>query len=586
MSIIRSISSALWQAGIDPGHVSGSGLRRGWDYWLPLTVSDGTLTGSAPNVATAKPDTDGNGLARLPHAYLLRGEQLPVGALPVLDLTMSTTELRAGIWRQCLIRPADDSVSEGGNPFLGKRGTELCTSSRHLMALVGHPPRDLALWLDNLRARDPDLFRLVLAKDFRGAYAAHPNIIDEPWPEVVRTLWQKDEGDFLPPFRIAILYAELARLAMNQAGLFALAIEGQVEITTKRLLDRIKTSWVPGTSRAAKSAIANAPYQTLALTPPSSMLDNKDLGAIAAWAYAGASSIALAAGTRGGISIAPQTPTDAASLRDGFAAHPQYQPEPRTKHGFSFQPRRAPSFWGVNWRLNAAVRLLEIAETARTWNRACRPTGPGLPDTTPRKSASPVARAIVAIRFRWAAEHTPASALILLDEMMTRDQKSEEQFNQLAPQNIDPLTVDLCLGDKAGLNLFQQAWEAYHLLPPPGDIGYTARSQAHLWLDTVGDDIKHYRHYQTDALRHYDRARSGDLPLELRDPSRVPPEAVALLGRQQGISLRQGGMGSNPTPSMAMTADPVAAIGAQIQGQMISPWSLDPMHARLKRRKS
>lgn len=586
MNIVGSISSALWQAGIDPGHSSGSGMRRGWDYWVPAASSGASSSGFDLDIATAKPDTDGNGMARLPHAHLLRGDEFPADTLPVLDLTMDMAALRAGIWRQCLIRPVDDSVTEGGNLFLGKRGNELCTSSHHLMALVGHPPRDLVLWLDDLRSRDPALFRLVLAKDFRGALEARPDIIDEPWPDVVRTLWQKGEGDFLSPFRVAILYAELARLAMNQAGLLEFAFDGGMELTTKRLLDRVVTSGGPAASHAADRAIANAPYQTLALTPPASMLDNKDVAAIEAWANTGASSITLAAGVRGGIDIVPATPSEAASLRDGFAAHPQYQPELRNNHGSSFQPRRAASFWGLNWRLNAAVRLLEIAETARAWNRASRSTGPRLPGTTATKSANPVARAIVTIRFRWVAEHDPAAALTLLGETLTKKQKAEERFDSLASRDVDPLTIDLHLGDKAGLDLLAQAWKEYRGLPAPGELGYTARSQAHLWLDAVGDDIGHYRRRQKDASRHHDEALGGILPPALQNASRVPPEVVALLGRSHAIAPRHGSIGHNQLPSLAMTFDPTAPVGAQIQGQMISPWSLDPMHARFKRQKS
>jgi hypothetical protein len=229
-------------------------------------------------------------------------------------------------------------------------------------------------------------------------------------------------------------------------------------------------------------------------------------------------------------------PAEAKFLRDGFAAHPQFQPEYREGKGWSFQPRRAAFFWGLNWRLNAAVRLLEIAETARAWNRTYRPGKLGLPAATARKSASPIARAIVAVRFRWAAEHDPAAALTLLGKTLTKKQKVEEQFENLTPEDVDPLTIDLHLGDKAGLDLLAQVKEEYHRLPSPGELGYTARSQAHLWLDAVGDDIDHYRRHQADASRRHQKAIAGELPPELQDPSRVPPEVVALLGRGHGIS--------------------------------------------------
>ncbi|MDE1918241.1 MAG: hypothetical protein KGJ57_21800 [Sphingomonadales bacterium] len=593
MNIVNILANALRQADFDSGHSTGSGLRRGWDYWLPELPPHAESEDFSPKIAVAhptiKPDTDGNGMARLPHAHLLRGEPLPAQALPVLDLTMDIADLRAGVWRQCLIRPADDSITEGSNPFRGRRGNELCTSSRHMMALLGHPPRDLVIWLDDLRRRDPALFRLVLAKDFRGAIETQPDIIDEPWPHAVRTLWRDDEGDFLSPFRVAILYAEIARLAMNQAGLLDLAFDGKIELTTKRLLDRIATSCGPATSRAADRAIAHAPYQTLALTPPAMMLANKDVAAIAAWANTAASSITLAAGLRGGINIMPVTPAEAAFLRDGFAAHLQNQPEPRSGHGSSFQPRGAASLWGLNWRLNAAVGMLEIAESAREWNLLTRPNGLRLPDTTPKRSANPVARAIMAIRFRWLAEHNPSAALTVLGETLTKKQKNEEQFKNLNLGEIDPLTIDLYLGDKSGLDLLAQAWKAYRQLPGPTELGYTARSQAHLWLDTDGDDIDHYRRCQAEAVSRHQEALAGVLQPELRDSSRAPPEAVALLAGHQAVTRRRRGIAPDPSALSVlpmMTYDPAAAVGAQLQGQMISPWSLDPIHARGKRQKS
>lgn len=593
MNIVNILANALRQADFDPRHSTGSGLRRGWDYWLPELPPHAESEDFSPKIAVAhptiKPDTDGNGMARLPHAHLLRGEPLPAQALPVLDLTMDIADLRAGVWRQCLIRPADDSITEGSNPFRGRRGNELCTSSRHMMALLGHPPRDLVIWLDDLRRRDPALFRLVLAKDFRGAIETQPDIIDEPWPHAVRTLWWDDEGDFLSPFRVAILYAEIARLAMNQAGLLDLAFDGGTELTTKRLLDRIATSGGPATSRAADRAIAHAPYQTLALTPPAMMLANKDVAAIAAWVQTGSARITLAAALRGEINILPVTSAEAAFLRDGIAAHPQNHPEPRRDHGSSFHPRGAASFWGLNWRLNTAVRLLEIAETAREWNLSSRPNGPRLTDITVKKSANPVARAIVAIRFRWLAEHNPAAALTVLGETLTKKQKAEEGFEKLSHKDIDPLTIDLYLGDKAGLDLLAQAREACDKLPGPAELGYTARSQAHLWLDTDGDDIDHYRRRQTEAVSRHQEALAGTLQPELRDSSRAPPEAVALLGGHQGVTRRRLGIAPDqPALSVLpmMTYDPAAPVGAQVQGQMISPWSLDPIHARRKRQKS
>ena len=587
MSYIDAIAGTVRQAGIDREIGAGVALRRGWDYWEPHRPAGDTSSRFDPRDtvrwATSKPDTDGGGMARLPHQHMLGSAALPPKTLPVLDASMDARHLVAGISRQCLVRPSDAGDRVGANPYLVADTRKLCPSSRHLMALVGHPPRDLAIWLDDLRRHDPDLFRLVLAKKFRAALMRDSGIILRPWPDAVRRLWQDGEADYLPPFLVAVLCAELARAAMNHAGLVALAFDGEVELTTKRLIDRVGTSVGPGMTAAATRAIEHAPYQTLALGLPDAIIAAKDAEAMQAWVRTAASSLALAAGERGGIDIAPRTPDEARFLRAGFAAHPQNLPEPRKDKGHSIQPRRTGLFWGLAWRLNAAVRLLEIAATAREWNRHYRQGSPPLPGMTSYRMANPVAQALVAIRFRWTAEVSPGAAKTLLGEMLSPEKKALG-FRRWTADHIEPLMVDEHIGLKAGLDLQEQALAAMDRLPEPGAFGYTARSQAHLWIDDAGDDIAHYRRFQADAVRGHEEALLGTLPPALQDTARVPAEVVALLGRQHGITPRQGGIGHNQPLPLSMTLDPLAAEGAQLEGQRVSGLSTDPMLARMLRR--
>lgn len=594
MNYITQIATALRQAGIDPGGGIGVAVRRGWDWWEPIRPADDKSRTFDPHVAvgwaTVKPDTDGGGIPRTPHQHLLGNAVLPKHALAVFEVDMDPRHLVAGFFRQCLIRPSDDGEPVGENTYLPTNVVRLCASSRYLMSLVGHPPRDLALWLDDLRRRDAKQFRSVLAKDFKSALVRDPDIIRDAWPSTVRRLWQADEGDRLPPFLVAVLYAELARTAMNQAGLLALSFDGTIELTTKQLLDRVGTHVGAGATHAAGKAIAHAPFQTLALGPPDALIGQANAAGIEAWARTAAARIALTTGIRGAIDIAPRTPEEAAFLRAGFEAHPQHQREGRKGKGFSFQPRKAATFWGLTHRENAAVRLLEIADTARAWNRLYRPDGPPLPDAKNYRSANPVAIALAAIRFRWVAEHDPASALTMLGEVMSKEDKAKDQFADWTAERVDPLMIDGYLGEKSGLTLLKDARDALSLLPRPGAIGYTARSQAHLWLDEDGDDLDRYRHYQGAALREHADAMAGKLPRKLGKQSGIPDEVVALVARSHNLADHHLGerlpSKRQPYPQeSAMTANPEAARGAQLEAQQVSPFSTDPMWQRLLRGK-
>lgn len=286
-------------------------------------------------------------------------------------------------------------------------------------------------------------------------------------------------------------------------------------------------------------------------------------------------------GLRGEIDISPTDRSQAEFLHAAYAAQPQYLPEPRKNKGSSLQPRKAATFWGHGWRRNAAVRLLEIAMTARHWNRKYRTSGPRLPDATNYKSANPVAKAITTISYRWVAEQNAAAALRILASVISDHDRAVCNFDNWTPDMATPLAIDDLLGEKSGLTLLHEALKDLRHLPKPGKFGYTARSQAHLWLDGEGDDIAHYAHLQDQAAQQHEAALSGNLPPELLDESPVPPEVAAIVARQHNIAPKPRDMGHNQQP--AITTDPAAARGTQLLGLKVSSLSTDPILSRLAR---
>lgn len=548
MTIVDDIDAALVQAGLDHDLDPSVGYRCGWDYWI---------SGQAV--------TDGCGIARTAHRLPVDLSRLPDGAVAIVDGAMTVAGLAGSIWRQCLIRPYDIRAGAGLDPFAVSSMAANCRRAEHLVSLIGHCPRDLAIYLDDLRLRDRVVFELMLAKDFKGAIAMRPTIVKDPWPTRVRKLWAKPEADYLPPFLVAVLYAELARLAVNQAGLIAMAFDKGIELSTRRFLPRVPLAAGPHQPPAIKRAIEMLPYQSIALSAPGTILQRGDTEAAAAWAAVCAMSLTAAAGQVGGIEMAPITPKQAKAIRKDFEASPAFWLEQREKHGWSRQNRPAATYWGLNWREHASVGLVEIMMTAHDWNRRFRPNGPNLASVSMRR----LSWAIATISFAWVAESNPAAALWLLKQA-----QGKKKGDDVLPLTFGPFGVDDTLRAKSGDTLRRKAINLVADRPKPGALGYTARYQAHLWLNDRGDDIEHYREYQRDAIMGFYRVRGDVLPEVLRDPSRVPEEVVAILARRKGISPDHGGIRHNHPP-LIMTQDAAAARGAQNYAMMISPISTD-----------
>lgn len=554
MNYIDTIVSVLRQAGVAPWSGAGSAVRRGWDHWKP-----------------GEPLTTGEGAARTPHAF---DAQLPPEARWIVHPGMTDLQLIAGLWRQCMIRPGDPRGGTREDIFAISSLAAQCSRDERVVALLGHTPRDLAMWLVDLSRRDPEVFEHVLAKRFRAALACRRDLIDDPWPSAVVASWTGNQADYLPPFIVAVLYAELARLAQNQAGLLQLAFDAGVELTTTRFLERVSLAGGRHEPEAVKRALAMLPFQSVALTPPDQMLHAIDGEAASTWARTAAATIALAINQAGFATVVPASPEGAKAWRDNHAASPAFWLEAREGYGYSRQPRPAATLWGLNWKHHAATGLLEIAAQAQAWNQRYRPAGKRL-SALPRRARI---KAVAAIGFGWLAEADPKAALAELSKM------SAAAAQGLTAQVITPLHVDAVLTDHSGEELFSRTIERMSKRPGPGELGYTASYKPHLWLDDVGDDIAHYHEFHAHALREHADAVAGNLPAVLQDTSRMDPVYARLLGRQHGVQPPHGAIGHNRPPK-AMTADPAAAAAAQKLGQMVSPLSTSSILEVLRGRK-
>ena len=100
MTIIDDVTAAVAQAGFDDSINPSAGYRCGWDYWIP-----------------GQPTIDGCGIARTTHRLPIDLEKLPDGAITLVDGNMTVSQVVASLWRQCLMRPHEDSGEPKPNPF-------------------------------------------------------------------------------------------------------------------------------------------------------------------------------------------------------------------------------------------------------------------------------------------------------------------------------------------------------------------------------------------------------------------------------------------------------------------------------------
>ncbi|RVU02149.1 hypothetical protein EOE18_18020 [Novosphingobium umbonatum] len=577
MTVIEGIIANLY-TGCDK-----KDLRLGWDYWIPSSAS--TPNSDIKPSIKLTPYTDGYGIGRAIHPYVLDKRTLPDGAKPIFSEDMDARQIANGIWRRSLIQPGSYDF-HGGDYEIGSIDAD-CASNEHLIALIGHKPSDLAHWLIYLK-RSPkyqSAFKLLLSNKFKDCLKLFPELKYMKWPF-------RPKEEYLTPFYVAVLYAELGRAAVNQAGLLQISTDDGIELTTKGVLDRLKASHGSFNSLAIKRHLEYAPLQTIAFGLPDQVIENKDKEMVSIWANAVAGRLLYELGTGGTLDITPDTPDKAVKIMECFSVHSQYEMERANEDSFAYKARKAGFFWGLTAHINPAVRLLEIASTARKWNEKYCPKGPKLPSVKDCDTGNPIAKALATIQYQWLYEHDRRLATKFLQnrEVIEKEEKEKGSSSKKTPKNpprkrvihADPLSLLNYLGEKSGLTLQKDALVHLNVLPKPGEMGYTARSQAHLWLDDDGDDIDHFKKLLPQAIKFYQKTIDGKLDPELQDTSRVPRSVAELVHKQHG-SIGGTNKRSGKINPIKLCPDENIVYLAQEQSQSICFQSTDPMYARLIR---
>ena len=185
-------------------------LREGWDY--------------SSEVAGA---FDEWGMFRAPHLGILAG--LPREAYPgspLLHPDMSISEIESGLYRQCRIMPDEpeaESIPSSADYAIKDDLDNEPDREWIFEVLIGHTPRDLARLLHFYNGEQPLVGKLLLAKDFRAAFALAPELRTRAgWPDEVTRFWRKrDMRRVLAPANALSAHAELARLSMNDRAMCA-----------------------------------------------------------------------------------------------------------------------------------------------------------------------------------------------------------------------------------------------------------------------------------------------------------------------------------------------------------------------------
>ena len=534
-------------------------LREGWDFAAPDTLLV----------------SDPMGIPRTPH-IAISGEVATsrIPGRPIFSAGMTALEIEAGIYRQCGIRPESiaDGTSIAADPYEILPDEDYDPARAWIFrAISGHAPRDAALFLAAMLKDRPDIGKHLLAKNFNAALAAAPDLLGGiGWPDEVRAGWATNGGDdYLPPFLVLALHAELACHRMSDRGMIALSFDDDgCQVTTRGFIDgivpdvdktgRVTTIPLPG---AVEALINMVPFQTYALLPPTAAFAQRDGLLGRAWSRHAATLIPSTIADYGAESIdtlmsftGHLSPT---ALRRNVEAHPKSWREQRKAYGHSLQKRPAVEFWGLDRRQNVAVGLLEIALDAQAWNRQYRPDGPDLRRDTTKQA---LANAMQTVCCLW-LENAGSAAVGHLDKEIREGFREKETRE---PTIFDDETLDdVCRRKGFGSGLLRTAEKLIRQRAKPGAEGYTARRKAHLWFSKWGDDVGHYYRLQLKAVADH-------------LAHRFAPTA----SRNRMAGTTRAGLAAKP---VSMTTDPEAAYCARDNAMMITCTGLDPMRSFLSR---
>ena len=581
---------------------------------LPLLIRGWDITDDRHKV-----DHPGDGIWRASHLAIVKNLDLDRHSIcPIIAPGMSKAQLLAGLWRQIRILPESvqwrrDAVqiSQHADPFDpaaappqqrtdGLDGIEAfvaayeakhCSRDEYVITLIGHTLEDVVEFLIDLRKTNPDLVRLLLAKDFMNVIKAFPDCLDLTWPDscLMRFNLEKRD-DYLPPILVLVLLAELSQHAQVQAAHNRLSFDKRgkpVDLATVRK-DIVTAN--SGKSLAATKHLLQCKWmQTSAFIAPSTIAANKDRAAAIKWVKHCKTKIldftVRAGDTKSGILnyalrpvFAPEPGEEVyAAIRD-FTAHPNAALISRSNQMATFPNRPAITFYGMTWRENASVTLLLIANQARMWNSQFRPTRP-IPLRL--KAGRPsLARAMAMLMYCWLETSVPAAFYGI-----HRDAKSKDQYDKFGQIVLDP--EGLIDNRHCGKDLLKQARILITSLPAAGKQGYSAFAHAALWFDLQHDDLSHYETFAAENVKairsimtaQARRAEVGGLPCN------IVVNVSAGKGGTGGLPL--GRTRADPAGRVSDISDAkmcsVTGKVAQAEAMLLGPFATDPTHACLLR---
>ena len=312
-----------------PGQLQGiaplvDALQKIQDYFVALKRKNLTASDIMPLLVEGwdftknplKVDEPSSGVWRASHVAIVKKiDLLRTSICAILSPGMSVAQLQAGLWRQLRVFPINEAWRRSAvdqaahaDPFvpeaseaadrnsapdeqmqLARKFPEADVGDRSrddfFVTLIGHTVTDASEFLFELEKSDPELARMLLAKDFMAALAAHPEALTLPWPPSCISRFKREQRrDCLPPVLAVALLVELARHAQVQAAHNRLSFDKfgrRVDLKTVR--EDIATV-AEGNSLAATKLVLRFKWlQTSALLPPSAIMRSADQEAAGAW---------------------------------------------------------------------------------------------------------------------------------------------------------------------------------------------------------------------------------------------------------------------------------------------------------------
>lgn len=578
---------------------------------MPLLVEGWDFTSDPRKV-----DEPGEGMWRAPHLAIVKGtDLLGAGICAIISPGMSLAKLQAGLWRQSRVLPKNEPWRRlavdrpaHADPFepdarqpAGDAETELLiqiaavdvgdrSRDDFFVTLIGHTVKDVCEFLVEVEKSDPELAKLLFAKNFMETRATSFASLALPWPASCISRFKREKRrDHLPPVLALILLAETARHAQVQALHTRLSFDKDgYRIGLKIVCEDIVTV-AGGHALAATKLLLRCKWlQSSALLAPTATMGSADADAALAWTDKSQREIfafAYHAGNEGTDAIdgalrsvfAPALGKEVAGAECDFRSHPNVWLS-RADGTASFPNRLAVTFHGMTWSENASVALTLIADQARSWSKHYRPHG-RIPER--RRDGRPsLAQSIAAIMYCWLETSAPEAFFGTYGRAARPDASDVCEPEDMSAE-------DLIVGADSGKNLLEEARNIISLLPRAGEKGSSSFARASLWFERQHDDLVHYRAMARLSLRsiveikgfHDERARHGSIPASV-----VGSASFRRRGKA-GLTGQQSGSGLNSRPSKAATErdGKIAARVAQAEAMLLLPTSTDPMRAYLLR---